>query len=400
MITTNICRAELAPYACHAEQSRGRYIAETESTTRNPFQRDRDRIIHSAAFRRLKYKTQVFVYHEGDNYRTRLTHTLEVAQVARTLARSLNLHEDLAEAVALAHDLGHPPFAHCGEDVLVKCMKPYGGFEHNDQSLRIVTYLEKKYADFDGLNLTWETLEGIAKHNGPIKTRNLSSTLKDVNMRFNLKPRTYPSAEAQIAALADDIAYNNHDIEDGIRAGFFDIDDLKKLPLFEEAIIEVRQRYQKLEKDRERYEIIRRVMGAMVADVLEFSRQNILDLWPKDADDIRHAKNPVINFSPKMTQANQQIKSFLLQNMYRHYQVNRMRYKISHVVEDLFHLFLDNPQCLPQEWQDQILSVSGTLNTSKKLIKQRHARVVLDYVAGMTDRFALLEHKRLFDPYE
>ncbi len=400
MVTTNICRAELAPYACHDEHSRGRYVEEAPSTHRNAFQRDRDRIIHSAAFRRLKYKTQVFVYHEGDNYRTRLTHTLEVAQISRSIARTLNLHEDLAEAVALAHDLGHPPFAHCGEDVLVECMKPYGGFEHNDQSLRIVTYLEKKYADFDGLNLTWETLEGIAKHNGPIKTRNLPPTLKDVKMRFNLRPRTYPSAEAQIAALADDIAYNNHDVEDGIRAGFFTLDDLKELPLFDEAMADVRSHYSDLEVDRERHEVIRRVMGRMIGDVLETSREYLMDLWPQSADDIRNAKGSVIMFSPAMDEANLAIKAFLRKNMYRHYQVNRMWHKVSLVVKELFDIFFDNPRCLPHEWQTEVIQCSGALNARTKAGKEARARVVLDYVAGMTDRYALLEHKRLFDAHE
>lgn len=400
MVIANICRAELAPYACHAEQSRGRLVKEAESTHRNAFQRDRDRIIHSAAFRRLKYKTQVFVYHEGDNYRTRLTHTLEVAQIARSIARTLNLHEDLAEAVALAHDLGHPPFAHCGEDVLVECMKPFDGFEHNDQSLRIVTYLEKKYADFDGLNLSWETLEGIAKHNGPITVRNLPPTLKDVNMRFNLKPRTYPSAEAQIAALADDIAYNNHDIEDGIRAGFFKIENMAQIPIIGEALADVEKHYPKLDQDRKNHEIIRRIMGRMVSDVLDESRQRLMDLWPKSADDIRNAKQAVIGFSPAMEAENQAIKAFLKDNMYRHYQVNRMRFKIAHVVKDLFNLFFEQPNCLPDEWQAEIVKKSGALNARTKAGKIERARVVLDYVAGMTDRYALLEHKRLFDPYE
>ena len=379
----------LARYACKPEESRGRLFAEEESPLRSPFQRDRDRIIHSAAFRRLKYKTQVFVYHEGDNYRTRLTHSLEVSQIARTIARALGLNEDLAEALALAHDLGHTPFGHVGEDALNQPMKEFGGFDHNAQTLRVLTKLERRYAEFDGLNLTWETLEGVAKHNGPLKGRGeneaLPGAIAEYNRVHDLELATFAGAEAQVAALSDDVAYNNHDIDDGLRAALFTVEDLKDVPLVGPVFAEVAKRYPGLERARLIHESVRRLIDAMVRDVLGETRRRLRELNPKSAQDVRDASRPVVAFSQTMAENDRTLKAFLFERMYRHDKINRMARRARRVVGDLFQLFLNEPQYLPAEWQRE---VDGP-NTA------RTARVAGDYIAGMTDRYALDEHRRL-----
>ncbi|OWJ78195.1 MULTISPECIES: deoxyguanosinetriphosphate triphosphohydrolase [Haematobacter] len=376
----------LAPYACLPDQSRGRLHPERMSTFRSPFQRDRDRIIHSSAFRRLKHKTQVFVEHEGDYYRTRLTHSLEVAQVARTIAGVLDLNTELAEAVALAHDLGHPPFGHTGEDALAELMAPYGGFDHNAQALRIVTSLERHYADFDGLNLTWETLEGLAKHNGPVEPP-YSYALAEVNAGYDLDLSTHASAEAQVAAVADDVAYNHHDLHDGLRSGLFDENDLMELPLTGPAFAEVDRLYPGLDPTRRRHEALRRVFGVMVEDVIAVARNRLTAAQPQSVDEIRAMEGPIIRFSKPLFQELKAIKSFLFQRMYRAPSVMRERARVTQVVRDLFPLFMNDPALLPVEWQ---------VDVARAADETQLARVVLDYVAGMTDRFALQEHARLF----
>ena len=375
----------LAPYACHPDESRGRRFPEAMSTFRSPFQRDRDRIIHSSAFRRLKHKTQVFVEHEGDYYRTRLTHTIEVAQVARTIAGALGLNVELAEAVALAHDLGHPPFGHTGEDALEELMKPYGGFDHNAQALRIVTSLERHYAGFDGLNLTWETLEGIAKHNGPV-TGDLPYALADVNADFDLELHTHASAEAQVAAVADDVAYNHHDLHDGLRAGLFAEADLMELPVTGPAFAEVDRLYPNLDATRRRHEALRRVFGVMVEDVIQVAQTRLATSQPKSAQAIRDMDGPIIRFSKPLFQNLKAIKSFLFVRMYRAPTVVKERARVTAVVNDLFPLFLRDPATLPSEWRADVARARNETEL---------ARVVLDYVAGMTDRFAIQEHARL-----
>jgi dGTPase len=359
---------------------------------RNPHQRDRDRIIHSTAFRRLEYKTQVFVNHEGDHYRTRLTHSLEVAQLARGIARSLQLNEDLAEALALAHDLGHPPFGHAGEDGLNAAMKNFGGFDHNAQTIRILTQLESKYADFDGLNLTWEVLEGIAKHNGPLvdqpKSKPLPRALKNYAEQQDLELASYASLEAQVAAIADDIAYNNHDIDDGLRARFFALEDLEQLPLLGELIAEVKAQHPLLSEQRAAHEVIRRMINRMVGDVLVTTREVIARLKITTPEQVRGAGQTIVQFSSEMELVNKSIKTFLFKNMYRHFKVNRMTSKARRVVSELFVFFLEEPNCLPSVWYAQT-DGAGT---------QRTAEVIADFIAGMTDRFALEEHARIFDP--
>jgi dGTPase len=384
--------AKLATYACHPEESRGRLHPEPESPSRSAFQRDRDRIIHSTAFRRLQYKTQVFVYHEGDHYRTRLTHSLEVAQIARSISRSLGLNEDLAEALALAHDLGHTPFGHAGEDALGALMHPFGGFDHNDQTLRILTLLERHYADFDGLNLTWETLEGAVKHNGPLsgaEARPLSQTIADYVTGHDLELTTWPGAEAQVAALSDDIAYNNHDIDDGLRAGLFTVKDLDDVPLVGPVFREVVSRHGALDEPRLIHEAIRRLIDRMATDLTAETVKRLADARVKTADDIRHLGVPVVAFSPTMRANDKALRAFLFERMYRHSRVNRMASKARRIVQELFTLFLDEPQCLPTEWR-QPGDEPGRPAT---------ARNVADYIAGMTDRYALDEHYRLFDRY-
>ena len=374
-----------AAFSCDPQMSRGRLFSEGLSSFRSPFQRDRDRIIHSSAFRRLKHKTQVFVEHEGDYYRTRLTHTIEVAQVARTIAGVLGLDTDLAEAIALAHDLGHTPFGHTGEDALAALMTPYGGFDHNAQAMRIVTKLERHYAEFDGLNLTWETLEGLAKHNGPV-TGPLPLALDEVNTAWDLELSTYASAEAQVAAIADDVAYSHHDLHDGLRSGLFSEGDLKELPVTGPAFAEVDTLYPGLDKMRRRHEALRRVFGRMVEDVLAVAQNRLAAAQPKSAQEIRALGGTVIRFSKPMFQELKVVRSFLFTRMYRAPSVMIEREKVTQVINDLFPLFMQKPTLLPENWRSEI-----ALATDETAL----ARLVADYVAGMTDRFALQEHKRL-----
>ena len=378
-----------APYACHPEDSRGRLHPENLSSFRSPWQRDRDRIIHSSAFRRLKHKTQVFVEQEGDAYRgdyfrTRLTHTIEVAQVARTIAGALDLNTDLAEAVALAHDLGHPPFGHTGEDALAALMEPYGGFDHNAQALRIVTRLERHYAGFDGLNLTWETLEGIAKHNGPVEAP-YPYALAEVNAQWDLELHTNASAEAQVAAVADDIAYNHHDLHDGLRAELFIEDDLAELPVVGPAFAEVDAKHPGLDPDRRRHEALRRVFGVMVEDVIAVAQNRLTSLQPKSVDEIRQMDGPIIRFSKPLYQNLKAIKLFLFTRMYRAPSVVVERKLVTAMLNELFPLFMSNPEMLPEHWRPEAFAASET----------ERARIVLDYTAGMTDRFAMAEWERL-----
>ncbi len=387
----NYCALPLASYACRPDRSKGRLHDEPESRHRTPFHRDRDRIVHSSAFRRLKYKTQVFVYHEGDHYRTRLSHTLEVAQITRTLARSLMINEDLAEAVALAHDLGHTPFAHMGEICLQKCMEKYGGFEHNDQSLRILTALERKYPLWPGLNLTWETLEGVIKHNGPV-TGPLPVTLDEVSRTVDFGLNSYASLEAQSAGLADDIAYNNHDVEDGLRANLFSLEDLEKdVPLLAEIMAIVRKNYPSIKDHYLIYEMVREMIGAMVEDALEESRRRIAEISPQGPEDVRACGRQLVAFSEDMHRKVGELRDFLFTRMYRHYTINRIWYKVERLVSDLFAAFLDNPHLLPDRWQQDLNAAGGAADDMIR------ARVICDYIAGMTDRYAIREHERLFD---
>ena len=368
--------AHLAAYAAHSSKSRGRRYPEPAPGSRSEFQRDRDRIIHSTAFRRLEYKTQVFLNHEGDLFRTRLTHSIEVAQIGRTLARSLRLNEDLVEATALAHDLGHTPFGHVGQDVLNECMKDYGGFEHNLQSLRVVDHLEEHYGAFDGLNLSFETREGILKH----CSLNNARQLGELGQRFIDK--TQPSLEAQLTNLADEIAYNNHDIDDGLRSGLLTMAQMDEVELFARHRHAVEAQYPGLPGRRALYETIRLMITAMTADLVETSAARIQDAAPQDIDDVRAAP-PLIRFSDRMRAETTALKRFLHANLYRHFQVNRMRVKASRVVRELFDAFMTDPVLLPTDYQ-----VQGDV------IKQ--ARKIADYIAGMTDRYAIREHKRIF----
>ena len=383
-----------APYACRPETSRGRLVAESDSPTRSCFQRDRDRIIHCGAFRRLKYKTQVFVYHEGDYYRTRLSHSLEVAQIARSIARALAFNEDLAEALALAHDLGHTPFGHAGEDALGEAMASFGGFDHNEQTFRVVTLLERRYIGFDGLNLTWETLEGTVKHNGPLAGsqaggRPIPATIYRFCEAFDLELASYPSAEAQTASLADDIAYNSHDIDDGLRAGLFGLEDLKTLPLVGPVVADLTEAYPGIEQGRLVHETVRRVIDAMVTDVLAETGRRLAEAAPGDPDELRALGRPVVAFSEAMREKDKALKAFLFERMYRHYRVNRMGSKVRRVVRELFAHYLVEPNCLPDEWRAQAAGAG----------EAARARLVADYIAGMTDRYALEEHQKLFDIY-
>jgi dGTPase len=365
----------LAVYGANPDHSLGRQHDELPSPLRNAFQRDRDRIIHSTAFRRLEYKTQVFVNHEGDLFRTRLTHSLEVAQLARGIARTLNLHEDLTEAIALAHDLGHTPFGHAGQDALNDCMKDYGGFEHNLQSLRVVDKLEQRYAEFDGLNLTFELREGILKH---CSIKN-AKQLGDVGQRFINK--TSPSLEAQVTNFADEIAYNNHDVDDGLRSGLISIEQLQSVELFASQLDLVKSKYPKLEQKRLIHETIRRMINVLVVDLCAQSSMNINQLNPKNIQDIRQAPY-LVGFSDKVEKQNLALKQFLRKNLYQHYKVNRMSAKAERIVRDLFTVFLVDTGLMPHEFQ-----------VHAKIDK---ARAVADYIAGMTDRFAIREHRRLF----
>jgi len=374
-----------APYATDPANVRGRLYAEEESTFRSPFQRDRDRIIHASAFRRLKHKTQVFVEHEGDYFRTRLTHSIEVAQVARTVAAALDLNVELTEAVALAHDLGHTPFGHTGEEALDALMIPFGGFDHNAQALRIVTDLERHYAEWDGLNLTWETLEGIAKHNGPV-TGDVPYALAAYNDRHDLELHTHASAEAQVAALADDIAYNNHDLHDGLRAELFSTDELAELPLLKDCLARVDAKYPGLNYYRRRHEALRRFFGVLVEDVIVLARRTLADLNPASVHDIRHAGRMVIQFTPEVWADLKVIRQFLFERMYRAPAVVEMRKEVTAMVNALFPFFLENPSELPKQWRKDVEMAAD--HTAL-------ARIVADYIAGMTDRFAIQEHGRL-----
>lgn len=390
--------APRARYASDPALSRGRIAVEPSSPSRNDFRRDCDRIIHSAAFRRLKYKTQVFVFHEGDHYRTRLTHTLEVQQIARSLARVLGLDEDLAEALSLAHDLGHPPFGHIGERALDEELAPYGGFDHNAQALRIVTALERRYADFDGLNLTWETLEGLVKHNGPLTDRDgnavgryrepgVPQTIRDFQAISDLQLWSYASAEAQVAAISDDIAYDAHDIDDGLRAGLFEIDDLAQVPFAGGIVREIRRLYPGLEPARFAHELIRRLITWMIEDVAAESVRRLIALAPQSADEVRQAPGAVIGFSSAMAEAERGIKDFLFPRMYRHERVMRVMEEAEVVVRDLFRHFMERPDDMPEEWRSGLAGAELAVR----------ARRVGDFIAGMTDRFALEEHRRFFD---
>jgi dGTPase len=386
-----------AVYAADPAASRGRRFAEAPSPSRNDFRRDCDRIIHSAAFRRLAHKTQVFVYHEGDHYRTRLTHTLEVVQIARSLARALGLDEDLAEAEALAHDLGHPPFGHAGERALDACLKNFGGFDHNAQALRIVTALERRYAAFDGLNLTWETLEGLVKHNGPLTDRQgraigryaeggVPAPILACSATQDLELWSQPSAEAQVAALADDIAYDAHDIDDGLRAGLFALDDIAAVPMVGDIAREIDALHARLDSDRRTHECVRRIITRMIEDATNESRRRLSKLAPRNAAAVRHADAPVVGFSPAMSRADQGIKGFLYPRMYRHSKVMRVMGDAEAVVDDLFFHFTKNPADLPAEWGEGVDAVD----------EASRMRRIGDYIAGMTDRYALIEHARWF----
>ncbi|HEX8980933.1 MAG TPA: deoxyguanosinetriphosphate triphosphohydrolase [Parasulfuritortus sp.] len=368
--------ADLASYAAHSDRSRGRRHPEPPAAPRSEFQRDRDRIIHSTAFRRLEYKTQVFVNHEGDLFRTRLTHSLEVAQIGRTLARILSLNEDLIETVALAHDLGHTPFGHVGQDTLNECMKAHGGFEHNLQSLRVVDALEQKYAEFEGLNLTFESREGILKH----CSRKNAEKLGDVGRRF--LDNGQPSLEAQITNLADEIAYNNHDVDDGLRSGLITLEQLETIPLFRRHLDTVRERYPDLVDRRLIHETVRRMINTLVVDLVEQTRANIATHKPETLDDVR-ACPPLAAFSPAIREESQALKRFLLQNLYRHYRVARMSGKARRLIRELFDAFVGEPRLLPPEYQER----AG----------DNPQRAVCDYIAGMTDRYAILEHRRIFE---
>ncbi|MGB0798086.1 MAG: deoxyguanosinetriphosphate triphosphohydrolase [Planktomarina sp.] len=374
-----------AIYAQTPSNSRGRLFDEGKSDFRSCFQRDRDRIIHSSAFRRLKHKTQVFVEHEGDYYRTRLTHSIEVAQVARTIAGALNLNQELAEAVALAHDLGHTPFGHTGEDALDELMHDFGGFDHNAQALRIVTSLENHYADFDGLNLTWETLEAIAKHNGPV-AQPYPPALAEYNIRHSLELHTHASAEAQVAALADDVAYNNHDLHDGLRAGLFTDADAQSLPIVGDAYRAVDEKYPNLDPVRRRHEALRRVFGVMVEDVIGTSQALLAQSGARTAQDIRDLDYSVIRFSNELWADLKVIRGFLFNRMYRAPSVMEQRAHAATVVQDLFGAFMNDPTLMPGAWTEAATDAES---------QAKIARLVADYIAGMTDRFALQEHVRL-----
>src|SRR5271170_5778732 len=387
-----------APYACDPAQSRGRLHDEPPSKGRSAFRRDCDRIIHSAAFRRLKHKTQVFVFDEGDYYRTRLTHTLEVAQVARAIARALRLDEDLAEALALAHDLGHPPFGHAGERALDACLGAFGGFDHNAQTLRVVTALERRYPEFDGLNLTWETLEGLVKHNGPLtdrggapleryRARGVPATILDYGRRQYLQLWSFAGVEAQIAAFADDIAYDAHDIDDGLRAGLFGLDDIAAVPLPGKIIGEIRAAHPGLDDHRLVHELIRQLIGLLIDDVVAETGRRLAKLAPRSADDVRLAAAPVAAFSAGLGEADRAIKSFLEKHMYRHARVMRVMNQAADVVRELFARYSAQPADLPAEWKE---GLDGLDEASR-------IRRIADFIAGMTDRFALSEHARLFD---
>ncbi|MBK8542397.1 MAG: deoxyguanosinetriphosphate triphosphohydrolase [Caulobacteraceae bacterium] len=385
-------RPPRAPYATDPARSRGRLHEEPDSKTRTPFERDRDRIVHSSAFRRLRGKTQVFVAHEGDHYRTRLTHSLEVAQIARSVARVMGLDDDLAETLGIAHDLGHPPFGHTGEDVLDACMEGFQGFDHNAQTLRVLTKLERKYPLFDGLNLTWETLEGVVKHNGPLvrygqTLEDLPIAIQEYNATHDLDLDSWPSLEAQVAAHADDIAYNNHDIDDGLRAGLFSLTELREeVPMVERVLLTVERDHPGVDEFRTSAETIRRLIGVWIDDLMWESKNRIEAAKPQTVEDVRAAGKPLIGFSDVMNEHQAVLRRFLMARMYRHWRVNRSRSHAKRIIRQLFELFIAEPELLPPGWQQGADGPRG----------QRTARRVCDYIAGMTDDFAIDEHKRLF----
>ena len=375
----------LALYASDPKQSRGRLIKEHADPFRSCFQRDRDRIIHSSAFRRLKHKTQVFLENEGDYFRTRLTHTIEVSQVARTLANALDLEIDLSESIALAHDLGHPPFGHTGEEALNHLMDSYGGFDHNAQSILILTALERHYAGWDGLNLTWEVLEGLAKHNGPL-IKDIPKVLSEYSKLNDLNLHSFPSAEAQVAAISDDIAYNHHDILDGVRAGFFNISDLKELPILSECFHKVEKSYPKADELRKKHEALRSFLNFLVLDVIEHSNSLLNELSPRSVSEIRNVNYSVVQFSANVTNNLNVIRDFLFKKMYRAPSIMGMRTKVTRIVNNLFYYFMAHKNILPEKWQNDLSSCNN---------EQETARVVVNYISGMTDRFAIREHNRL-----
>lgn len=381
-----------APYACLPDASRGRLHAEPESKTRTPYQRDRDRILHCSAFRRLKHKTQVFLAHVGDYYRTRLTHSLEVAQIGRSIARELGLDEELTETLSLAHDLGHTAFGHAGEDALHAAMQPFGGFDHNAQTLRIVTKLEKRYIPFDGLNLSWESLEGLVKHNGPLldddtALDDLPFAIREHAAAQDLQLGTWPSAEAQVAALSDDIAYNNHDIDDALRDRLITLDDLRELPLTGDILRQIETEHGKIDEKLVRHELVREMISLMIGDLVGVIRMRLADNHIETADDIRQMGGPLASFSPQMEEQHRTIKAFLYERVYRHHKVNGSMSKARRVMRDLFDLLLAEPEVLPEDWR--LMATAGD--------EQHKARIICDYLAGMTDRFAMEEHRRLFD---
>ncbi|EJF86466.1 deoxyguanosinetriphosphate triphosphohydrolase [Candidatus Bartonella washoeensis] len=381
-----------AIYSANPQKSRGRLFQETMSTTRSPFQRDRDRIIHSNAFRRLKHKTQVFIADESDHYRTRLTHSIEVSQIARTLARALCLDEDLAEAIALVHDFGHTPFGHAGEDALNEAMAHYGGFDHNAQALRIVTKLEQRYANFDGLNLTWETLEGLVKHNGPLlgpyaKSKDVPIDILHYNVKQDLELEFFPGLEAQCAAIADDIAYNAHDIDDGLRSHFLMIDQFENIPLTASLLRDIKQDYPKLDKTKRGYELVRRQITTMVEDVIKQSQENLTRIKPTSISDVHQAGQTIVTFSPTMTVHEKELKNFLFKNLYYHDQVLNRRNKAKCIVQKLFDYYYQNPDVMPESWHSK----------TAHLTDQELARLIADFLSGMTDHYALREYQRLYD---
>lgn len=382
----------VAKYATIASESRGRQYEEPESLRRTPYQRDRDRIIHATAFRRLKHKTQVFIAPEGDHFRTRLTHSLEVAQIARALSRTLHLDEDLTEALALAHDFGHPPFGHAGEEALDAAMAQFGGFDHNDQTLRVLHSLENRHPGFDGLNLTWETLEGVVKHNGPLrgpnaKGKSVPPSIGALDSAFSLELDSFAGPEAQVAAIADDIAYNNHDLDDGFRAGIFQIGDLEAVPHAAAVFAAVRTQYPDIEETRVVQEAVRRLIGEMVEDVIAETQRRIAAENPQKAADIRRLRYPIVAFSPAMSEKERALKAFLFKRMYRHVSVVSETDRARRVVADLFRVLIDDPGLLPSEWRQD----AGQPKTGQT------ARVVCDYIAGMTDQFALRLHGRVVE---
>jgi dGTPase len=387
-------------YACDPDRSRGRLFAEPPSKTRSPFRRDCDRVIHSTAFRRLKHKTQVFVFHEGDHYRTRLTHTLEVAQIARALARQLGLDEDLTETLALAHDLGHPPFGHAGERALDACLRAHGGFDHNAQTLRVVTALEHRYPEFDGLNLTWESLEGIVKHNGPLtgpdgaavgryREHGIPCGISDYTGTYDLELASFASLEAQVAAIADDIAYDAHDIDDGLRAGLFGVDDLKVMPLTAEMIAEIGKAYPELDEVRRGAELVRELISYLIGAVVSEAGRRLRIARPRSVEDVRNHGDVLIAFPPEVARAEAEIKAFLKLRMYRHSRVMRVMGEAEQILFDLFARYQRMPGDLPAEW----LPPAGEDHETET----GRARRIGNFIAGMTDRFALTEHQRLFD---